>query len=109
MTFAEKNATGVFTGSTAVDVVPVPASAHTSVIRNVSVFNADTVAHTFTLIFNDNASLRNLPPFVLDAGAGADYDTVQVLDATTKKLQAKIEGAHTTTAPTFVANWGDVS
>lgn len=109
MTFAEKNANGVLNGATAVDVVGVPASMVTRVIRNVSIYNADTVAHTFTLIYNDNATLRNLPPFVLAAGEGADYDTIQVLDATMKKLQAKIEGAHTTTAPSFVATYGEVS
>lgn len=109
MAFAEKNSNGVFNGATAVDVVGVPGSATTRVIRNVSVYNADTVAHTFTLIYNDNATLRNLPPFVLDAGAGAEYDTIQVLDATTKKLQGKIEGAHTTTAPSFVATYGEVT
>lgn len=109
MTFAEKSADGVLNGSTAVDVVGVPGSGVTRVIRNVSLYNADTVAHTFTLIYNNNGTLRNLPPFVLDAGAGADYDTIQVLDATTKKLQVKIEGAHTTTAPSFVATYGEVT
>ena len=109
MAFAEKNLTGVFNGATAVDIVPVPGSSITAVIRNVTIYNADTVTHTFTLIYNDNASLRNLPSFVLNAGESADYDTVQVLDATTKKLQGKIEGAHTSVAPTFVANYGNVS
>ena len=107
--FAEKSSDGVFAGATPVDVVGVPGAATTRVIRNVSVYNADTVVHTFTLLYNNNATLRTLPPFVLQAGEGAEYDTIQVLDATTKKLQGKIEGAHTTTAPSFVATFGEVT
>lgn len=109
MAFAEKSNDGLFNGATAVDVVGVPGAAITRVIRNVSIYNADTVAHTFTLLYNNNGTLRALPPFVLNAGEGAEYDTIQVLDATTKKLQAKIEGAHTTTAPTFVATFAEAS
>lgn len=109
MAFAEKSSDGVFNGATAVDVVAAPGAAITRVIRNVSIYNADTVAHTFTLLYNNNATLRTLPPFTLNAGEGAEYDTIQVLDTTLKKLQAKIEGAHTTTAPSFVATFGEVS
>lgn len=109
MVFAEKSNDGLLNGTTAVDVVGVPGSAITRVIRNVTIFNADTVAHTFTPLYNNNGTLRTLVPFSLNAGEGADYDTVQVLDAITKKLQMKIEAAHTTTAPSFVATFGEVS
>lgn len=109
MALAEKNANGVFNGATQVDIVPVPASLHTNVLRNVSIVNLDTVSHTFTLSYYDAGTLRPLPSFVLAAGEGAEYDTVQSFDTITKKLQGKIEGAHTTTAPDFVATYADVS
>lgn len=109
MAFAEKSSNGVLNGATAVDVVAAPGSAHTFVVRNVSVKNSDTVSHTFTLLYNDNATLRELPSFILGAGEAAEYSTVQALDATTRSLQIKMEGAHTTTAPSFVATYGDVS
>jgi hypothetical protein len=109
MALAEKNQNGVLNGGTAVDVVSVPGSSVTRVIRNVSVVNVDSVAQTFTLIYNDNATLRTLAIFTLAAGESAEYDTVQVLDATTKKLQAKLSGAHTTTAPSFVATFAEVT
>jgi len=109
MAFAEKSADGVFNGSTAVDIVPVPASAHTHVVRNVTVHNADTVAATVTLYYNNNGTLRKIAKLALDPDATLAYEVIQVLDATTKKIQGVLGGAHTTTAPSFVASYGDVS
>jgi hypothetical protein len=109
MAFAEKSADGVFNGTTAVDIVPVPASAHTLVVRSVSVHNADTVAATVTLYYNNNGTLRKLVKQALDPDATLVYEVIQALDATTKKIQGVLAGAHTSTAPTFVATYGDVS
>lgn len=109
MAFAEKSADGVFNGTTAVDIVPVPASAHTLVVRNITVHNADTVAATVTLYYNNNSTLRKLAKIPLDPDATFVYEVVQALDATTKKIQGVLGGAHTTTAPSFVATYGDVS
>jgi hypothetical protein len=109
MTFAEKSADGVFNGSTAVDIVPVPASSHTLVVRNITAHNADTVACTVTLYYNDNGTLRKLVKQALDPDATLIYEVIQVLDATTKKIQGVLAGAHTSTAPSFVASYGDVS
>jgi hypothetical protein len=109
MTFAEKSVDGVFTGTTAVDLVPVPASAHTSVVRKVGIFNADTVSHDFTLYYNNNATLRTLAVFVsVPPNGSVFYEVIEVLDATTKKLQGKIDATATTTAPSFVCSFGDV-
>ena len=109
MTFAEKSVDGVLNGTTVVDIVPVPASLHTSVVRNVTVHNPDTVACTVTLYLNNNATLRKLVKQTLAPDQSLVYEVIQVLDATTKKIQAVLGAAHTTTAPSFVANFGDVS
>lgn len=109
MAFAEKSSDGVFNGVTVVDIVPVPASAHTHVVRNVIVHNPDTVQATVTLYYNNNGTLRKLVKQALDPDATLNYEIVTVLDATTKKIQGVLSGAHTTTAPSFVASYGDVS
>lgn len=109
MTFAEKSSNGAFNGATYVDVVAVPGASTTRVIRNVVVYNGDTVAHVFELSYDDNGTVRVLFKQSIDAGATFDFDSIMVLDATTRKLKARIEGAHTTTAPNFVANYGEVT
>ena len=109
MAFAEKANDGVFTGATAVDLVPVPISAHTFVMRNLVLHNADTVAATFIISYNNNGTLRRMYKITLDPDATATLEVVAVLDATTKKVQGALAAAHTTTAPTFVAAYGDVS
>lgn len=109
MPFAEKSNDGAFNGTTAVDVVPVPASAHTLVVRSITVHNTDTVAATVTLNYNNNGTLRRLHKQVLEPDATLVYEVIQVLDATTKKIQGVLAGAHTTNAPVFVATYGDVS
>lgn len=109
MTFAEKSVDGVFSGSTTIDIVPVPVAAHTSVVRNVTIHNPDTVAVTVTLYYNNNGTLRKLVKQSLSPDQSLIFEVIQVLDATTKKIQGVLGGAHTTTPPSFVASYGDVS
>lgn len=109
MTFAEKPNDGVFNGTTQVDLVPAPSSAHTFVMRNLLLHNADTVAATFIVSYNNNGTLRRMYKLTLDPDASAAIEVVGVLDAVTKKIQGALVAAHTTTAPTFVAAYGDVS
>lgn len=109
MAFAEKSSDGVFNGTTAVDVCPFPGSGHTFIIRSVTLHNADTVACTATLNYYSGGNLRTLMKVQLDAGATMVYEVVQACDAMTKKLQGVLLSAHTTTAPTFVTTYADVS
>ena len=111
MAFQEKGAHGVGNGTTAVDVVPAPASAHTFVVRNVVVANKDTAAITVTLNLFDSAgpSTRRLVKQTLAVDQTLLFESLVVLDATTKKIQMVMSGAPATTQPDFNAAYGDVS
>lgn len=109
MPFAEKGNDNVFNGTTAVDIVPVPASAHTFVARAILLHNADTVPATFIISLNNNGTLRRMFKLTLDPDTTTTIEVVGVLDATTKKIQGALAAAHTTTAPTFVVAYGDVT
>lgn len=109
MAFAEKSSDGVFNGTTPVDIVASPGSAHTFVVRSVTVHNADTVAAVVTLSYYNSAALRKLTKVTLDPDATFIYEVVQALDGTAKKIQGVLGAAHTTTAPSFVATYADVS
>jgi hypothetical protein len=111
MTFAEKNLHGVTNNTTAVDALPSPASAHTSVLRNIIVQNRDTVAATVILQLVDSAgaTTTRLHKQTLDPDATLLFEGIVVLDATTKKVQIVLAGAITTTQLDYTVAYGDVS
>ncbi len=82
MAFAEKSSDGVFNGTTPVDIVPAPGSAHTFVVRSVTVHNADTVNAVITLSYYSGGSLRKLTKTTLVPDATMIYEVVQALDGT---------------------------
>jgi hypothetical protein len=95
---------GNLNGATAVTVLVAPATSKQRVIpRNgAGAFNADTVAHNFTWQKNKAAVITVLyVASTVAAGAVTLLDRAVTLDATDETLEVKIEGAHTTTAPTF--------
>ena len=111
MTFAEKNAHGVTNGTTEVDVVGPPGSAHTFVVRNIVVHNRDTVQATVILQLVDSAggTTTRLHKQTLDPDATLLFEAIVVLDATTKKIQVVLAGAITTNQLDVTAAYGDVS
>lgn len=111
MTFAEKNGHGVTNGTTAVDALAAPASAHTYVLRNVLVHNRDTVAATVIVQLVDSVgpATRRLFKVTIDPDATIVLEAIVVLDATTKKVQIVLAGAITTNQLDFTVAYGDVS
>jgi hypothetical protein len=107
MAFTPGNSNGLLNGVTAVDVVPSPASGAQRMVRKVRVFNQDTAPVTLTLQYNDNGTARVLQKFTLAVGEAAAYEEIEVLDATTKKLQALLSGAAATLNPTYSTAWAD--
>jgi hypothetical protein len=106
MAFTPGNSNGVLNGSTPVDVVAAPGASTQRLVRVIRFYNADTVSQTITVRLNDNGTGRDLRNFTLAAGESAEFEH-EVLDATTKKMQALMGGAHTTTAPVYSAVWAD--
>jgi hypothetical protein len=95
---------GNLNGATAVTALAAPAAAKQRVIpaNGAGVFNADTVGHTVTWQKNKNGTITVLyVTGVIGAGSHTLLPKAVTLDATDETLEVKIEGAHTTTAPTF--------
>lgn len=111
MTFAEKGAHGVTNNTTAVDLVPAPAAAHTFVVRNMVVTNRDTAAATVILQLVDSTgpATRRLHKQTLEPDATLLFEAIVVLDSTTKKIQVVLTAAVATTQLDFTAAYGDVS
>jgi hypothetical protein len=109
MALAETGNEGALNGTTAVDVVTTPGSIHRYVVRNVSVYNGDTVSRIITLIKNMNGTERILGKETLQPGESWIFDKIVVLDATTEKITAKSDATAATTEPTFDAAFADVS
>lgn len=109
MAFNEKTSDGVFNGTTAVDLVAAPAASTRRVLRSIYVHNNDTVAATVTLRLNNNGSPRVIARAQLQPNEALEFTRITVLDATTKKIDGVLAGAHTTTAPSFVCTFADVT
>lgn len=109
MAFNEKTSDGVFTGTTAVDLVAAPPSATRRVLRSIYVQNNDTVTATVTIRLNNNAALRPIARAQLQPNEALEFTRITVLDATTKKIDGVLAAAHTTTAPSFVCTYADVT
>jgi len=95
---------GNYNGATAVTALAAPATAKQRVVpaNGISSYNADTVAHDFTFQKNKGGTITifwKVP--AVAAGAHVVVAKKVVLDDTNESIEVKIEGAHTTTAPTF--------
>lgn len=49
-------------GTTAVDIVAAPASSTQRLLREIFIYNNDTIAHTLVVIYNNNGTLRTFSP-----------------------------------------------
>jgi hypothetical protein len=111
MAFTEGTSVSNLNGATAVDVVAAPAASTRRLIRTLTICNIDTASVTVTVQYNDNGTIY--PMFVrtlaVNETLAIGMRMVAVLDATTRKLQAKLSGAPATTNPTCTAAWADAS
>jgi hypothetical protein len=96
---------GNLNGATAVTALAAPGTANvqrTVPANGAGAYNADTVAHDFIWQKNKNSTITVLfKAATVAAGAHTLLGKKVVLDATDESLEVKLEGAHTTTAPTF--------
>lgn len=60
-------------GVTAVDIVAAPASGYIRQVNEITVWNADTVAHGVTVRYNDNGTTFNIIKATLQAGETLTY------------------------------------
>ncbi len=79
-TLAPVGKEGSLNGTTAVDVVDLPATGHQRTVRNVKGTNLDTIAHTVVLYKNKAATLIEVWRELVQAGEPWCCDDVIVLD-----------------------------
>ena len=60
-------------GATAVDIVAAPGASTQRLVKYISIYNADTVQHTCTVRYNDNATLRIMIAAVLPPASSLVY------------------------------------
>lgn len=85
------------TGATYATLVAAPAASAQRIVNTVDVFNADTVAHVFTLKKSKGANDYVFATLNIPAGGSDQWSGRQVLDATDESLQVKADAAATTT------------
>lgn len=71
--FAPAGNDGQTNSTTAVAMVPAPAASVQRQVKEVSIWNADTVAATVTVRLNDNATFRNIVKVILQPGEHLQY------------------------------------
>jgi hypothetical protein len=84
--YADTTSAGVFTpgstdldsnGTTDVDIVPAPASGSVRQVKNLYIYNGDTVSHTVTVEFNDNGTERVFAVQTIAPGESVDLMSVE--------------------------------
>lgn len=75
-TFVPGNQHGVTNDTTVVTMISAPAAATQRQVKMLNIFNADTVAATVTIRFNDNTVIRNLIVVTLGIGFQLVYTDV---------------------------------
>jgi hypothetical protein len=109
MAFVEGSNDGTLNGTSEVTLVAAPASATRRIVKNINISNIDTAAVTVTLQLAISSTRRTIYKVTLAAGDTLNYESVIVLDATTKSVIAKMSGAAATTNPDFVTSYGDAT
>ena len=86
---------GLTNGATPVDLVPVPGASTQRIINALNIYNADTVAQTVTVRFNDNATTRVLKSTVLSVGDTLTWslgDSWEIIDSSGNIHSTPISG-----------------
>lgn len=107
MAFTLLESDGTLNGTSYVDVVAAPASSTYRTLGVVNFYNADTAAVEITLALDNNGTVRVLYKTTVQSGDSFIYDAPINLDATTKKLKAKMTSAAATTNPDWVSSYSD--
>jgi len=95
---------GNYNGATVVTALSAPAASKQRVVpaNGISSYNADSVAHDFTYQKNKGGTITIFwKDLAVAAGTHSVVAKKVVIDDTNESIEVKIEGAHTTTAPTF--------
>lgn len=102
---------GVMNSTTAVSIVPSPASGLSRVVKDLRFINLDTAAATIRVKKEDGVSPIEFDNAVALVAGGKFFpvvlgDVVHLSEG--ESISAVLDGAVTTNQPTFCASWTDV-
>jgi len=104
MAFTAGQQNSITTDDTEVEILGSPAASTQRIVRLINVYNADTVAATVTINFEDGSTERILVKATLAAGDSLQMSGPIVLANTDETLEAVLAVAATTTnLPVYVA------
>lgn len=99
---------GLMNGTTFVVVVPAPVASQQRIlpVNGLSFYNADSIAHTYTVQVKKGASVYVAwVSGVIAAGGVAIMPRPLTLDATDETVEAKVDAVFATTESTFAASF----
>jgi hypothetical protein len=100
---------GVTNSTTDVTVVSSPGASEQKLIRNITVYNADTVSATVILKLDDGGTERILVRATLATLETLNYTDLLVLDETDQEIQIVLSGAVTANQLQFTAHYALVT
>lgn len=109
MAFTEISDSGATNSTSNVTVVSAPASSTRRVVRNITVYNADTVSAIVFIIYNNNGTQRTIVKQSIAAGETLAYTDILILDSTLKKIDVKLNSAITTNQLDWTTHYADVT
>ena len=106
MAIAFSNSAGTIT-NTETTLVAAPGASIVRVIKTITLRNADTVSHTFTLALADGATRYEFWAVTLAAGVSGVWSDAVIIDSTSQSVVGILSDAVTTTAPTVTAHFAE--
>lgn len=100
--FTEKSSDGLLSASanTDVDIVEVPGASTQRVVREITIYNADTIAHTLTVSYDDNGTKHIIHTGTI--GIGAIWHLSDVVSEASSAHVAASSAVHGLPANAFV-------
>lgn len=109
MAFTESSSNGQLNSTTPVTIVASPSASTRRLVRNITIYNADTAAVVLTVkaVFNATSSIIWSGTLQIGDTWVAGAEDFYVLDATNKSITAVLGGAVATIQPWYTSAWGD--
>jgi len=105
----EENTITLSNGTSEVSLCAAPSSGQRKLIRNITVYNSDTVTHSFFIKVKDTATLYGVVKVTLLTGESWSSGNILVLDATDESIRTYLGEAITTNQVNYSFHYADVT
>lgn len=107
MSFTEGSNNGTTNDTTLVTVVASPGASTKRLVKDITVYNNDTVEATVTLRYYNGTNRKILCKVALQTGEQLYYDEPIVIPDTSSTVEIILAGAVTTTQLDWTSHYGD--